>query len=71
MTRFLVCVSEVTPCPVSDQTWVSLAEIIDPATLGITPAFVAKALAVGFAFTFGAYLLGWFLSLAIGLIRKV
>ncbi|MGY8530572.1 hypothetical protein [Paracidovorax citrulli] len=69
--RLLVCLTDANPCPVSDQAWVSLGELIDPNTLGLTPEMVAKALAVGFAFVVGSYLLGWSIGLAKGMVRKV
>lgn len=69
--RFLVCTSDATPCPPTDQQWSTTAEVLDPAQFGITPEAIGKA----FAWGFGAILLGWLLgygvALALGLIRKV
>ena len=51
--------------------WVSLADATNPALVGLTPELVARAVAVGFAFVLGSFLLGWGLSLALGVIRKL
>lgn len=67
----LSCTVEQNPCPPGSQVWVSLAEATNPALVGLTPEFVARAVAVGFAFVLGSFLLGWGLSLALGLIRKL
>ena len=69
--RFLVCVSEVVPCPSSDQVWTSVVDLIDPALLGITPLVVAKVMLWGFGFVFGAWLMGYSLSIALGMIKKI
>ena len=69
--RFLVCVSEVVPCPPSDQVWTSVVDLIDPALLGITPLVVAEVMLWGFGFVFGAWLMGYSLSVALGMIRKI
>lgn len=69
--RFLVCTSDVTPCPDVSAVWVSMAEIMDPAQLGIDAATVLYVISAGFAFVLGSFLLGWGASLAVGLIKKL
>ena len=69
--RFLVCVSEVVPCPPSDQVWTSVVDLIDPALLGITPVIVAEVILWGFGFVFGAWLMGYSLALATGMVKKL
>ena len=69
--RFLVCVSEVSPCPPPDQVWTSVVDLIDPALLGITPVIVAKVMLWGFGFVFGAWLMGYSLALATGMVKKL
>jgi len=68
--RFLVCTSEATPCPAANQVWSTTAEILDPAQFGITPEIVLKVYAWGFGAVLAAFLLGYVLSLALGLIRQ-
>lgn len=67
----LACAVDQLPCPAGSEVWVSLAEIANPALVGITSDFIARCLASGFGFVLGSFLLGWVLSLALGLIRKL
>lgn len=69
--KFLVCYSDLVPCPEASTAWLSMAEIIDPAQLGIDAASVFYVIAWGFAFVLCSFLLGWGCSLAIGLIKKL
>ncbi len=69
--RFLVCYSDVTPCPEASTAWLSMAEIIDPAQLGIDAPTVFYVIAWGFAFVLGSFLLGWSISVALGLIKRI
>ena len=69
--RFLVCYSEVNPCPEAATAWVSMYEVMDLAQLGIDAPTVLYVISWGFAFVLGSFLLGWGLSLAIGLIKKL
>lgn len=66
----LVCNSDVSPCPVADQQWISPEALADPALYGITPELVLKVVAWGFGFVFTSFLIGWVLAVAIGLVRK-
>ena len=70
VTRFLICTSEATPCAPGDQTWSTTAEVLDPAQFGITPEVIAKVFAWGFGAVLMGFLLGYVLSLALGIIRK-
>lgn len=69
--KFLTCTTETNPCPGSDQAWIDLAEIINPEIIGITPVIVAKVMLWGFGFVFSAFLMGYVLSVSLGLIRKL
>ena len=69
--KFLTCVTDVVPCPPADQVWTSLVELLDPELLGITPVIVAKVMLWGFGFVFGAWLMGYSLALATGMVKKL
>ena len=69
--RFLVCTSEITPCPDGSTAWVSMSEIMDLAQLGIDPQTIFHVIAWGFAFVLGSFITGWLASLVISLIRKL
>lgn len=69
--QVLACSVDQNPCPPGSEVWVSLAEIANPGLVGLTPEFIAKAIAVGFAFVLGSFLLGWGIALATGVIRKL
>lgn len=69
--KFLTCVTDVVPCPPADQVWTSLVELLDPELLGITPLIVAKVILWGFGFVFGAWLMGYALALATGMVKKL
>lgn len=68
--RFWVCTSDANPCPPESQVWATIAEILDPAALGITPESIFKAYSWGFGAVLMAFLIGFVLSVALGLIRK-
>lgn len=70
MIKFLVCTSEAVPCPPESQMWSTTAEILDPAQFGITPEAILKAYAWGFGAVLSAFLIGYVIGLALGLIRK-
>ena len=65
------CTTETNPCPPSEQVWISLESLLDPALLGITPELVLKVIAWGFVFVFSSFLIGWLLSIAVGMVRKL
>ena len=67
----LTCTTEANPCPPSERVWVSLEALLDPALLGITPELVLKVIAWGFGFVFSSFLIGWLLSIAVGMVRKL
>jgi hypothetical protein len=69
--RLVVCTSDDTVCPPSNISTVALTEAMDPALLGINPESVAKVWAWGFGVVLLSFLLGYCVSLAIGVIRKV
>jgi type III secretory pathway component EscT len=63
--RFLACSVDQTPCPPQSQVWVTFAESIDFAALGITPAEIL----IGFTWGLGAVLSLWAIGFAIGAAR--
>ena len=69
--RFLVCTTDAQPCPASDQSWLSVAELIDPADLGITTDSLAHVYAWGFGSVLLAFLVGYALSVALNVLKKV
>ena len=69
--RFFVCASEITPCPQESMTWVSMAEIMDLAQLGIDAESILYVMSWGFAWVVGCYFLGWGIALAKSLISKL
>lgn len=69
--RVLTCSTDVVPCPPSDQVWTSLLDLLDPELLGITPEIVATVMLWGFGFVFGAWLMGYSLALATGMVKKL
>lgn len=69
--QVLACTVNQVPCPPESETWISLSEFADPALVGLTPEVITQAITVGFAFVLGSFLLGWSISLATGLIRKL
>lgn len=68
--KFLVCNSELTPCPPDAQVWSTTAEILDPAEFGIDAETITKVYGWGFGAVLGAFLIGYVLGIALGLIRK-
>ena len=67
----LTCTADTIPCPPSEQVWISLEALLDPALLGITPELVLKVISWGFGFVFSSFLMGWLLSIAVGMVRKL
>lgn len=68
---FLVCVSDISPCPASDQLWMTTSQILDPALFGITSAEILKVFSWGFGAVLMGFFLGYQLGLALGLIKKL
>ncbi|WP_156379458.1 hypothetical protein [Acidovorax sp. Root402] len=48
-----------------------MSDLMDFAQLGIDAPTVLYVISWGFAFVLGSFLLGWGLSLAVGLIKKL
>ena len=65
------CTTETNPCPPSEQVWISLETLLDPALVGITPELVLKVISWSFGFVFSSFLIGWLLSIAVGMVRKL
>ena len=53
------------------MTWVSMAEIMDLAQLGIDAESILYVMSWGFAWVVGCYFLGWGIALAKALIAKL
>jgi hypothetical protein len=69
--RFLICTEDLNPCPPDKVSSLSLAEMLDPGLLGITPQGVLKAYTAGLAAVLMLWVIGYGIGLATGLIRKV
>lgn len=76
MTTFvLVCAATERPpspgaCPVGQQAWVSVDEMVDYAALGITPESIAGTWAWGFASVLAIWALAIAVRAVIDVIRK-
>ena len=62
VARVLGCVVDTVPCPPESQVWVTVAETIDYAALGIT----APELLYAFTWGAGAVLAMWAIGYAVG-----
>jgi hypothetical protein len=64
--RVLSCAVDAVPCPAESQVWVTVAETVDYAALGVTPAELL------FTFTWGAgaVLALWAVGYAVGAAAK-
>jgi len=71
MTRFLICISEATPCPPADQQWSTTAEILDLAQFGVTALEIAKVFTWGFAVVLFGFFMGYQIGIALGLIKRL
>ena len=71
MMRFLVCISEVTPCPPADQQWSTTAEILDPAQFGVSPVEILKVYSWGFGAVLLMFFIGYQLGCALGVIKRL
>lgn len=69
-TLLLTCSVLTVPCPAESQVWLAPAEVIDFATLGITPAAMEHAITWGFGVVFSFFIFGLVLGWGVGLIRK-
>lgn len=70
--RVLICAVDQPVCPPESQAWMDLAQVLlDPSVLGLTPQSVLLVASYGAVPVLGAYLLGYGIGLAKGLIRKV
>lgn len=69
--KFIVCTVDVNPCPEASQALVAASEMLDFASLGITPEAIFKVMSWGFASVVSVWLIGYVLAIAIGFIRKL
>lgn len=69
--RFLTCTTSADPCPIAEQAWSDLSDLLNPALLGIDSAAILQAFTWGFGAVMLGYMLGYGLGLILGLIRQV
>jgi hypothetical protein len=69
--QLLTCSVDTVPCPPESQVWQSVGSVFSAADLGIDAAGIAHVYAWGFGAVLLAWLMGYGVSLAVGLIRKV
>jgi len=70
--RVLTCSVDQTPCPEGSMAWVDLVDLLmNPAALGLDAQTVLLVASYGAVPVLGAYLLGYGIALATGLIRKI
>lgn len=70
VARVLACAVDTVPCPVESQVWVTLAETIDFAGLGITPADLLYTFTWGAGAVLSLWALGYAVGAAIAAIGK-
>lgn len=69
--NLIACTTNVNPCPAGDQALLSFSDVIDYGALGVSSESMLQMFAWGFGAVFGFWLIGYVLSLAIGVVRKV
>lgn len=69
--RFLICTVDIDPCPTGSVASMSISDAIDWPSLGVTPSEILYVYSWGFAAVLTAWMVGYGVSLAIGLIRKL
>lgn len=68
--RVLVCSVDATPCPAASQQWATLAEVVDPASLGIAAADILYVYTWGVGAVLSMWALGYAVGAAITALRK-
>lgn len=68
--QLLTCTVDTVPCPPESQQWSSVGTVFSAADLGIDASGIAHVYAWGFGVVLMAWLLGYGVSLAVGLIHK-
>jgi hypothetical protein len=69
--RFLICTADIDPCPVGNVSSLSISDVLDFPGMGITPEAVLLVFSWGFSAVLMGFFLGYGVSLAVGLIRKL
>lgn len=69
--RFLVCTVDVDPCPAASVASLSISDVLDFPGMGITPEAVLTVFGWGFSVVLMGFFLGYGVSLATALIRKL
>lgn len=69
--QFLVCITDVSPCPPGDVASVALTSVLDFAALGITSADMFYVWGWGFSMVLFGWLAGYGIQLAIAVIKKI
>lgn len=66
----LTCSSDTVPCPLADQVWVSVAQLVDPAVLGITSAGILETFGWGVSAVLLLWSFGFATGAAVSALRK-
>ncbi len=69
--RVFVCTVDLDPCPAGSNASISFPEAIDPALFGVTPDTMLHVYTWGFGAVLSMWAIGYFVGLAVGMIRKV
>jgi hypothetical protein len=69
--RLLACVTDVIPCPVSDQAWIAASETFTLVDLGINSVAILQVFSWGFGVVLLGWLLGYACGVAVSIIRKI
>ena len=69
--RFLICTADVDPCPSGSLASLSISDVLDFPGMGITPEAVLLVFSWGFSAVLMGFFLGYGVSIAIAVIRKL
>lgn len=69
--RFLICTADVDPCPSANVASLALSDVLDFPSMGVTAEAVLAVFSWGFAAVLMGFFLGYGVSLAVGLIKKL
>ncbi len=69
--NIVTCISDLNPCPDADQRLLSLADALDPVSLGVDAETMLYVFSWGFATVLLFWSIGYGAALAIGIIKKI
>jgi len=69
--NILGCTADVNPCPDANQVWIDITTTVNYAAIGINSESILKAIAFGFAFVIGCFVLGFAAGAAKKMISKM